>query len=99
MIAQNVAEIVSRHVKLTVEGIDRMYLNVFVPGLQYEQGLIRFFRDHRGRPLPSAALMSPMTPRLCGEAGGLCCPAWDPARAVLQGATQGRGGRASTALC
>ena len=31
MITQNVAEIVSRHVKLTVEGIDRMYLNVFVP--------------------------------------------------------------------
>jgi hypothetical protein len=61
MIAQNVAEIVSRHVKLTVEGIDRMYLNVFVPGLQYEQGIIRFFRDHRGQPLPSAALMRPMT--------------------------------------
>jgi hypothetical protein len=61
MIAQSVAEIVSRHVKLTVEGIDRMYLNVFVPGLQYEQGIIRFFRDHRGQPLPSAALMSPMT--------------------------------------
>jgi hypothetical protein len=38
MIAQSVAEIVSRHVKLTVEGIDRLYLNVFVPGLQYEQG-------------------------------------------------------------
>jgi hypothetical protein len=61
MIAQNVAEIVSRHVKLTVEGIDRMYLNVFVPGLQYEQGIVRFFRDHRRQPLPSAALMSPMT--------------------------------------
>src|SRR5260221_2185466 len=61
MIAQNVAEIVSRHVKLTVEGIDRMYLNVFVPGLQYEQGIVRFFREHRGQPLPSAALMSPMT--------------------------------------
>jgi hypothetical protein len=61
MIAQSVAEIVSRHVKLTVEGIDRMYLNVFVPGLQYEQGIIGFFRNHRGQPLPSAALMSPMT--------------------------------------
>jgi hypothetical protein len=61
MIAQNVADIVSRHVKLTVEGIDRMYLNVFVPGLQYEQGIVRFFREHRGQPLPSAALMSPMT--------------------------------------
>ena len=63
MIAQNVAEIISRHVRLTVEGIDRMYLNVFVPGLQYEQGIIRFFREHRGQPLPSAALMSPMTRR------------------------------------
>jgi hypothetical protein len=61
MITQSVAEIVKRHVKLTVEGIDRMYLNVYVPGLQYEQGIIRFFRHHRGQPLPSAALMSPMT--------------------------------------
>jgi hypothetical protein len=61
MIAQSVAEIINRHVKLTVEGIDRMYLNVFVAGLQYEQGIVRFFREHRGQPLPSAALMSPMT--------------------------------------
>ena len=61
MVAQSVAEIVKHHVKLTVEGIDRMYLNVYVPGLQYEQGIIRFFRHHRGQPLPSAALMSPMT--------------------------------------
>lgn len=61
MIAQSVAAIVKHHVKLTVEGIDRMYLNVFVPGLQYEQGIVRFFRQHRGQPLPSAALMSPMT--------------------------------------
>ena len=61
MIAQSVAEIVNHHVRLTVEGIDRMYLNVYVPGLQYEQGIVRFFREHRGQPLPSAALMSPMT--------------------------------------
>jgi len=63
MLAQSVAEIVSRHVKLTVEGIDRMYLNVYVPDLQYEMGIVRFFREHRGQPLPSAALMSPMTRR------------------------------------
>jgi DNA-binding HxlR family transcriptional regulator len=61
MIAHSVAEIVKRHVRLTVEGIDRMYLNVYVPGLQYEHGINRFFRYHRGQPLPSAALMSPMT--------------------------------------
>lgn len=61
MIAQSVAEIVSHHVRLTVEGIDRMYLNVFVPGLQYEKGIVRFFRGHRGQPIPSGALMAPMT--------------------------------------
>jgi hypothetical protein len=61
MRAHSVAEIVKHHVKLTVEGIDRMYLNVYVPGLQYEHGINRFFRYHRGQPLPSAALMSPMT--------------------------------------
>jgi hypothetical protein len=27
-------------VKLTVEGIDRMYLNVFVPRLQHETGIV-----------------------------------------------------------
>src|SRR5205807_8693925 len=61
MLAQSVADILSRHVTLSVEAIDRMYLNVFVPGLQYEQGIVRFFRAHRGQPLPSAALMAPMT--------------------------------------
>jgi hypothetical protein len=61
MIAQSVAEIVSHHVRLSVEGIDRMYLNVFVPGLQYEPGIVRFFRHHRGMPVPSAALMQPMS--------------------------------------
>ncbi len=67
MIAQSVAEIINRHVKLTVEGIDRMYLNIYVPGLQYEQGIVGFFREHRGQPLPSAALMSPMTRRFVAK--------------------------------
>src|SRR5438552_17476995 len=61
MLAQSVADILKDHVRLSVEGIDRMYLNVFVPGLQYEQGIVKFFRAHRGQPLPSAALMNPMT--------------------------------------
>ena len=61
MIAQSVADILDHHVKLSVEGIDRMYLNVFVPRLQHELGIVGFFRDHRGQPLPSAALMKPMS--------------------------------------
>src|SRR6266480_3674948 len=63
MIAQSVADIVNGHVKLSVEGIDRMYLNVYVPRLQREQGVVWFFREHRGQPMPSAALMSPMSRR------------------------------------
>ena len=39
MIAQSVADILGQHVKLSVEGIDRMYLNVYVPRLQTEQGV------------------------------------------------------------
>src|SRR5258707_12008778 len=46
MIAQSVADIVNGHVKLSVEGIDRMYLNVYVPRLQREQGVVWFFREH-----------------------------------------------------
>src|SRR4030081_635306 len=61
MIAQSVADILSHHVKLSVEGIDRMYLNVYVPKLQHEQGIVWFFREHRGLPVPSAAVMSPMS--------------------------------------
>ena len=63
MIAQSVADILANHVKLSVEGIDRMYLNVYVPRLQTEQGIVWFFREHRGQPLPSAALMSPLSRR------------------------------------
>jgi hypothetical protein len=33
MIARSVVEIIC-HVRLPVEGIDRIYLNVFVPGLR-----------------------------------------------------------------
>ncbi len=61
MIAQSVADILNHHVKLSVEGIDRMYLNVYAPWLQTEQGVVQFFRGHRGQPLPSAALMSPIS--------------------------------------
>jgi len=67
MIAPTVAELLSNHVRLTVEGIDRMYLNVYVPRLQCTYGAVSFFRDHRGQPLASSALMSPMSRRFVAE--------------------------------
>lgn len=70
MIAQSVAEILADHMKLSVEGIDRMYLNVYVPRLQTEQGIVWFFREHRRQPLPSAALMSPISKRFVAALEG-----------------------------
>jgi hypothetical protein len=47
-LSRSVAEVLSEHLTLEVEGIDRMYLNVYVPGLQRELGIVGFFRFHRG---------------------------------------------------
>jgi len=37
-IPRSVAKILNEHVTLELEGIDRMYLNVYVPRLQREAG-------------------------------------------------------------
>ena len=58
---RSVADVLREHVTLEVECIDRMYLNAYVPGLQYESGVAAFFRKHRGQPVASSALMAPMT--------------------------------------
>ena len=58
-VPRSVAEVLAEHVTLEVEGIDRMYLNVYVPGLQREQGVACFFRFHRGHQFASSALMDP----------------------------------------
>jgi hypothetical protein len=55
------AEVLGNHVVLELECIDRMYLNVYVPGLQRDLGVVSFFRYHRGLPYASGALMAPMT--------------------------------------
>src|SRR5688572_22155838 len=60
-ISPSVAEILRDHVTLEVEGIDRMYLNVIVPQLQWARGISAFFRFHRGHKFASSALMQPMT--------------------------------------
>ena len=60
-VSRSVAEVLADHVTLEMEGIDRMYLNVYVPGLQREQGVACFFRFHRGNRFVSSALMDPIS--------------------------------------
>jgi hypothetical protein len=58
---RTVGEILDDHTTLEVECIDRMYLNVYVPGLQSEGSVAWFFRTHRGQLFASSALMAPMS--------------------------------------
>ena len=55
---RSVAEVLKQHVTLEVEGIDRMYLNVYQPRLQTDRGVAAFFRFHRGATFASSALMN-----------------------------------------
>jgi hypothetical protein len=54
---RSVADVLSQHVTLEVEGIDRMYLNVYQPRLQTDRGVAAFFRFHRGETFASSVLM------------------------------------------
>jgi hypothetical protein len=60
---QSVAEVLRDHVVLELEGIDRMYLNVYVPVLQAVEGVLKFIRIHRGHPVASTAMVEPITRR------------------------------------
>ena len=60
-VPRSVSEVLADHVVLEVEGIDRMYLNVYIPQLQRDVGVASFFRFHRGHPFASSALMDPIS--------------------------------------
>ncbi len=60
-IPQSVKDILSSHVTLEVESIDRMYLNLYVPVLQTTGGIAWFWKELRGYQFPSSALMAPMS--------------------------------------
>jgi hypothetical protein len=58
---RTVADVLQDHVTLEVESIDRMYLNIWQPRLQFGAGAAGFFTGHRGHIYASTGLMDPMT--------------------------------------
>ena len=58
---RSVADVLSDHVVFEVECIDRMYLNLYVPQLQRELGLIGYLHDRLGCPVNSTAPLSQVT--------------------------------------
>lgn len=60
-VARSVADVLTDHVVFEVECIDRMYLNVYVPQLQYAGGLIGYLRGQLGCPVTSTAPLGKIT--------------------------------------
>jgi hypothetical protein len=58
---RTVADVLARHVTLEVECIDRMYLNVYVPKLQFPEGVVCFLRKHRGHQVASSVMLEPIS--------------------------------------
>jgi len=61
MVDQTVAELLKDHVTLDLEGIDRLYLNLYQPRLQTGGGVATFFKVHRGAKVASTVLMAPIS--------------------------------------
>jgi hypothetical protein len=59
--SRSVAEILARHVTLELSGIDRMYLNAYIPRLQTEAGVAAFLVKHRGHRVASSVLLDPIS--------------------------------------
>jgi len=53
----NVNEILRDHVTLTVDCMDRIYLNGYIPNMQMPGQLVNFLTKHRGNKIPSPALL------------------------------------------
>ena len=61
MVAQSVSEMIHKQVVLEVEGIDRLYLNGYVPMLQTEGGFVHFVHEQLGLPIASTVAVAGMT--------------------------------------
>lgn len=52
----NINDVLDGHVALSVDCIDRLYLNGYCPTLQVGGQVVRFLTEHLGNPIPSPAL-------------------------------------------
>lgn len=61
MVSASVASLLKERVQFELECIDRMYLNLYVPGLQTPEGLVGFLRKEPGVKVFSTNSIAPMT--------------------------------------
>ena len=89
----NVNDLLRDHVTLTVECLDRLYLNGYIPTLQVPGQLVNFLIGHRGNTLPSPALLERITKDFADGHQMLCRARPDSDRAFCARPAQGRCGR------
>jgi hypothetical protein len=63
----NVRDLLEGHITLSLESIDRLYLNGYLPQLQHGAGLVQFLCQHRGQPIASPALLGQITGKFVAE--------------------------------
>ena len=71
-VPRTVADVIQNHVTLTLESIDRLYLNVIQQRLQVEKGITWFFCQHRQEAYATAKVMSAMTRRFVSQVERFC---------------------------
>ena len=57
----SIPELLSGHVTLEVECLDRLYLNGYIGPLATSGGLVRFMREQLGKPIPSPVVLGQVT--------------------------------------
>ena len=57
LVMTSVSELLSEHVVLDLDCLDRIYLHAYVPNLQVSGQVVRFMTDHLGLKIPSPAVM------------------------------------------
>ena len=99
MAIPTIETIIHGRVTLTVDCIDRLYLNGYVPTLQAAGQLCWFLQEHLGSPIPSPALLRPLHDRFVREvaafadAGQISVVQWDVVRVQRAASGRSRSGR------
>ncbi len=58
---RTVSDVVAEHTLFEIECLDRMYLNVYVPQLQYPGGIVGYVQQQLGLPIASTAPLGKIT--------------------------------------
>ena len=66
----NINDVLDGHVRFSVDCVDRVLLNAYVPTLQTSGGVAYFMREHLGLPIPSPAVMEKIGNRFRREVRG-----------------------------